>query len=87
MKPDIDKFFSKLSESKLLQVNKELAQNKVDGIVGSIRQILIDQYAVDPVYATTIIRNYVNDILSSRYVRLMELKKKLKNKENESKES
>ena len=87
MKPGIDKFFSKLSESKLLQVNKELAQNKVDGIVGSIRQILIDQYAVDPVYATTIIRNYVNDILSSRYVRLMELKKKLKNKRNESKES
>lgn len=87
MKPGIDKFFSKLSESKLLQVNKELAQNKVDGIVGSIRQILIDQYAVDPVYATTIIRNYVNDILSSRYVKLMELKKKLKNKRNESKES
>jgi hypothetical protein len=87
MKPGIDKFFSKLSESKLLQINKELAQNKVDGIVGSIRQILIDQYAVDPVYATTIIRNYVNDILSSRYVKLMELKKKLKNKRNESKES
>lgn len=87
MKPGIDKFFSKLSESKLLQLSKELAQNKVDGVVGSIRQILIDQYAVDPVYATTIIRNYVNDILSSRYVKLMELKKKLKNKRNESKES
>jgi hypothetical protein len=87
MKPGIDKFFNKLSESKLLQLSKELAQNKVDGVVGSIRQILIDQYAVDPVYATTIIRNYVNDILSSRYVKLMELKKKLKNKRNESKES
>ncbi len=87
MKPGLDQFFNKLSESKLLQISKDLAQNKLDGVVGSLRQILIDQYAVDPVYATTVIRNYVNEILSSRYVKLMELKKKLKNKRNESKES
>lgn len=88
MKPEIDRFFKNLSEKKLLQVNKELAQNKFDGVVETISQIIIEEYGIDPLYASTIIRNKVNEILSDRYTRLKsKLKKEIKRNKNESKKS
>lgn len=88
MKPEMDRFFKNLSEKKLLQVSRELAQNKLDGIVDAIGQVIIEEYGVDPLYASTVVRNKVNEILSGRYTKLKsKLKKELKRNKNESKKS
>jgi len=88
MRPELDKFFKSLSEKKLLQVNNELSQNKLDGIVETIGQVLIDEYGVDPLYASTVVRNKVSEILSNRYAKLKtKLKKEIKRNKNESKKS
>jgi len=87
---DIEKFFKSVSERKLLKISTELAQNKMDGIVKTFAQIMIDEYAIDPIYATTVVRNQVNSILSHRYVKLKQRIsriRKLKNRKNESKKS
>ena len=83
-KEEIDKFFKTLSDTKLLQINRDFAKNKFDGVIKTINQILINEYGVDSIYTTTIIRNSVNEILSSRYSKL---KSKLKNRKNGPKKS
>lgn len=79
MKPEMDRFFKNLSEKKLLQVSRELAQDKLDGIVAAIGQVIIEEYGVDPLYASTVVRNKVYEILSDRYAKLKsKLKKEIK---------
>jgi hypothetical protein len=88
MRPELDKFFRSLSEKKLLQVNNELAQNKFDGIVETIGQVIIREYGVEPLYVVTVISNKVHEILSNRYAKLKtKLKKEIKRNKNESKKS
>jgi hypothetical protein len=83
MKSNIDNFFEKISERNLVKICKDLSHNKFNGLVKTLSQIIINQYGIDPLYATTIIRNSIHEILSKRYIKLIE---KLKNK-NEFKKS
>ena len=90
MRPDIEKFFKSLSERKLLKISSELAQDKLDGVVKTFSQMMIDEYGVDPIYATTVVRNHVNSILSYRYVKLKQRIRRIRKhkiKKDESKES
>lgn len=80
---NIDDFINKLSDKKLIRVHKELAKEKFDGLVKSLSQMMVDEYSVDPLYVTTVLRNKVNDILSKKYIKIKERKKK----KNESKKS
>lgn len=72
MKTGIDKFFKKLPEKTLIKINIELMQNKFNGIVGTISQMIMTEYDIDIVYVITIIRNNVQEILSDRYIKLKE---------------
>lgn len=82
IKPGLDSFFMKLSKKKLLQLDKEFTQNKLDGAIKIISQVISSRYGVDQEYALYIIQTNVQRVLNIK----KKLNPKLK-KKNEPKES
>ncbi len=83
MKKGLDEFFMKLSRKKLLQLDKEFTQNKLDGAIKIISQVISSRYGVDQEYALYLIQTNLQRILSIK----LKPKLKLKKNKNELKES
>lgn len=80
MKSGIDVYFNKLSKEKLIKIYEELVSGD-HALISTINIYIINEFNIDPLYATTVVRNKVHEILSRRYIK--ELKKKI----NESKKN
>lgn len=74
MKSGIDVYFNKLSKEKLIKIYDELVSGD-HVLINTINAYIINVFNIDPLYATTVVRNKVYEVLSRRYIK--ELKKKI----------
>lgn len=42
-----------------IKIDRNITQNKINDLVKSLSQIIVDEYGVDPIYATNLIKNKI----------------------------
>ena len=73
MKPELEKYLKKLSKENLIKIQTEFNTGKYE-LVNQISEYIILEFGIDPILASTIVRNKIQEILANKYVKFLKLK-------------
>ena len=73
MKPELEKYLKKLSKENLIKIQTEFNTGKYE-LINQISEYIILEFGIDPILASTIVRNKIQEILANKYVKFLKLK-------------